>query len=215
MCANSAQNGQYFACSGSTCTGVATSNQVGNPVAALPTDKNGVLLQFPSVPSGGSPSVSGWLILGIGTESNNSPSGVTAYGADNNPADANYESFTTGFSGASLSGFLDTGSNGLFFPSNQIATVTIQGAQWFNPSSLLTLSAVNTGYPSGPAGEVQFQVDNYNTLASSSNNVFSDLAAPGPAGQFDWGFPFFLGRNVFIGIEGRTSSLGAGPYWAY
>jgi hypothetical protein len=214
-CATSAQNGEYFTCSGSTCTSTAvqTSSQVENPVAALQTDNNGVLLQFPSVPPGGSPSVSGWLILGIGTRTNNAPSGVTAYGADNNPADFNYGNFTTSFSGASLSGFLDTGSNGLFFPSSQIPTA--DGDGWFNPPSLLTLSATNTGYPSGPSGEVEFQVGNYNSLASSSNNVFSDLAAPGPDGQFDWGVPFFLGRNVYIGIEGTTSSLGAGPYWAY
>jgi hypothetical protein len=217
MCASSAQNGQYFTCSGNTCTSIAvqTSIQVQNPVAALQTDNNGVLLRFPSVPAGGLPSVIGYLILGIGTQSNNTPSGVSTYGADNNAGDINYETFTTNFEGASYSGFLDIGSNGLFFPSNQIPTITVDGAEWFNPPSLLTLSAMNVGYPSGPAGEVEFQVNNFNTLMFSSNNVFSDLAGPGPDRWFDWGLPFFLGRNIYIGIEGTTSSLGTGPYWAY
>jgi hypothetical protein len=211
VCASSAHNGQYFTCSGNTCTSIAvqTSSQVQNPVAALQIDNNGVLLRFPSVPAGGSPSVSGYLILGIDTQSNNGSSEVTAYGADNSG------NFTTSFEGASYSGFLDTGSTGLFFASNQIPTIRVDGAEWFNPPSLLTLSATNVGYPGGPAGEVEFQVNNFNTLAFSSNNVFSDLAGPGPDSWFDWGLPFFLGRNVYIGIEGTTSTFGTGPYWAY
>jgi len=214
-CATSAQNGEYFTCSGGACSPVAApmDDQVQNPVASLPLDNNGVIVMLPGVTSGGSVSANGYLVLGIGTQTNNSASGVTAYPADSKPADPNYGNFTTNFGGASLSGFLDTGSNGLFFPSSQIPTV--DGDEWFNPPSLLALSATNVGFPSGPSGEVQFQVGNYNSLASSSNNVFSDLAGPGPDGQFDWGLPFFLGRNVYIGIEGTTSGLGAGPYWAY
>jgi hypothetical protein len=217
VCASYSQNGRYFTCSGNTCNSIAvqTSNQVQNPVAALQVDNNGVLLRFPSVPAGGAPSLIGYLILGIGTQSNNSPSGVTAYFVDNNPSDINYGTFLTNFEGKSYSGFLDTGSTGLFFPSTQIPTLTIDGGEWFNPPSLLSLSATNTGYPSGPLGEIEFQVNNFNLLMSSPNNVFSDLAGPGPDSEFDWGFPFFLGRNVFIGIEGAASGLGTGPYWAY
>jgi hypothetical protein len=217
VCANYTQNGQYFACSGNACDSIAvqTSNQVQNPVAALQGDNNGVLLRFPSVPAGGVPSVIGYLILGIGTQSNNTPSGVTAYFADNNPSDINYGTFLTNFEGKSYSGYLDTGSTGLFFPSTQIPTITVDGDEWFNPPSLLTLSATNTGYPSGPVGQVEFQVNNFNILMYSPNDVFSDLAGPGFDSEFDWGFPFFLGRNVFIGIEGTTSGLGTGPYWAY
>jgi hypothetical protein len=217
VCASFSGNGQYFTCSGNTCTSTAveTSSQVQNPVAALQTDNNGVLLRFPSVPTGGSPSVTGYLILGIGTQPNNIPSGVAAYAVNDNPGDINYATLTTNFEGASYRGFLDIGSNGLFFPSNRIPTVTVYGSEWFNPPSLLTLSATNVGYPSGPAGEVKFQVNNFITLMSSSNDVFSDLAGPVPESWFDWGLPFFLGRNVYVGIEGTTSSLGTGPYWAY
>jgi hypothetical protein len=156
----------------------------------------------------GAPSVSGYLILGIGTQSNNSPSGVVAY-----PANPNDGDFVTNYNGGDYNAFLDTGSNGLFFPSSQIPTA--DNGQWFNPSSLLTLSATNTGYPSAPSGQVQFQVGSFNALMATSNNVFCDLAGPGFDGYFDWGLPFFLGRNVYIGIEGSTSALGTGPYWAY
>ena len=63
---------------GTGCTGPATGHmlrdyrrstqQVQNPVATLPADNNGVVLQFPSVSYEGASSVSGYLILGIGTE---------------------------------------------------------------------------------------------------------------------------------------------------
>ncbi len=205
------QNGNYFTCSGGTCTGTAVpvASQVQNPVASLPVDNNGVGLLLPSVPSGGSPSATGYLVLGIGTQSNNSPSGVVAYGANSSG------NFTTAFNGASYESFVDSGSNGLFFPDSAIQTC----GDWYCPSpSLLTLSATTTGSSGSPSGTVDFQIANYNTLTASSNNVFSDIGGPTPSklsGLFDWGFPFFLGRNVYVGIEGTTSTLGTGPYWGY
>jgi hypothetical protein len=201
------QNGKYFTCSGGTCspTTVPLTDQVQNPVASLPVDNNGVSVLLPSVASGGSPSATGYLILGIGTQSNNIPSGVVAYGADPN---SGY--FTTVFNGVTYQSFLDTGSNGLFFHDSAIQTCS----GWFCPPSTLTLSATARGSAGSPSGSVQFQIANFNTLDASSNNVFSDLGAP-LSGVFDWGLPFFLGRNVYVGIEGTTSSLGTGPYWGY
>ena len=46
-------------------------SQVQNPVALFPTDNNGVVIQLPAVPAGGAVSVTGSLIFGIGTQSNN------------------------------------------------------------------------------------------------------------------------------------------------
>jgi cell division protein FtsI/penicillin-binding protein 2 len=161
---------------------------------------------LPSVPSGGAPSASGYLVLGIGTESNNSPSsGVVAYGA-NSAAE-----FTTAFNGASLEAFVDSGSNGLFFPDSGIQTCD---GGWYCPSSTLPLYATTTGASGSPSGQVNFQIADYSTLSASSNNVFSDLGAY-QLGMFDWGLPFFLGRNVYIGIDGTSSVLGTGPYWGY
>ncbi len=198
---------KYFTCSGGTCsqTAVPLTDQVQNPVAGLPVDNNGVSVLLPSVPSGGSPSAAGYLVLGIGTRSNNSPSGVVAYGADSNGY------FTTVFNGVSYQAFLDSGSNGLFFHDSALQP---NSDLWFCPTSTQTLSATTTGWAGFPSGSIQFQIANANTLFLSPNNVFSDLGGSMP-GQFDWGLPFFLGRNVYVGLEGTASGLGTGPYWGY
>jgi hypothetical protein len=214
-CVTSANNGIYYTC-GASCSGTAVSlaGQVQNPVALLPKDNNGVLIQLPSVSPGGSSSVSGKLILGIGTQSNNAPSSVTTYAA--NPMTGE---FKTLFSGNSYNSFIDSGSNGLFFtpPSaNQLPSCTGPDAAWFCPSSTMSFSATNTGSSGTPSGPVFFQIGNYTALTTANpfNNAFVEIVGTFP-GNFDWGLPFFFGRNVFVGFAGSASSLGSGPYWAY
>ncbi|MHB9098564.1 MAG: DUF3443 family protein, partial [Syntrophales bacterium] len=189
------------------------SSQVQNPVALLPRDNNGVLVQLPSVPLGGTSSVTGKLILGIGTQSNNIPSSVTTYAAN-----ATTGEFTTLFGGSTYKSFIDSGSNGLFFtpPSTiPIPACTAPNATWFCPSSTTGFSATNTGDSGTPSGPVSFQIGNLTNLTLNSfNRTFVEIGGTFP-GNFDWGIPFFFGRNIFVGYGGRTSSLGNGPYWAY
>jgi hypothetical protein len=216
-CSSSADNGIYYACSGSNCQGttVALSSQVQNPVALLPQDNNGVIVQLPSVPLNGSLSVDGSLLLGIGTQSNNVPSAVTTYPTDE------FGNFLTIFNGVTLtSSFIDTGTNALYFPSPSASLLPDCGTSapgWYCPSSTVSLSATNTGAFGSPSGMVSFQIGNFISLyLNSSNNVFSDIGGTQVEGfGFAWGLPFLFGRNVYVGIEGTTSSLGTGPYWAY
>jgi hypothetical protein len=211
-----ANNGEYFTYNGVSVSGTAvvTGSQVTNPVTALLPlvggDNNGIIVQLPSVPSGGAASANGYVVLGIGTEANNAASGVTAYGAS--PA-GHFASFTTTFNGVSYVGFLDTGSNGIFVSF----TGQPGGSPFYAPSCTLSLSATNTGVvaPLANAGAVPFQIANADTLAATGNNVFFNLAGPLGFDEFDWGIPFFLGRNVYLGIDQKSSSLGTGPYWAY
>ena len=61
---------------------VTAAQQVPNPVSLFTStgDDNGVLIQLPSVPNGGSaPPLNGSLIFGIGTESNNALGSATVY----------------------------------------------------------------------------------------------------------------------------------------
>ena len=210
-CANSARNGMYYSCNQSICGGasVPLSSQVQNPVALLPQDNNGLIVQLPTVPTGGMPSVDGSLVLGIGTQSNNEPSGVTTY-----PANQVGEIITF-FNGKIFSSFIDSGSNGLFFPSSGLLlNCPSPDSAWFCPSSTISLSASNARAFGSPSGVVSFQIGNFGSLVNSSNNVFADIGGNG-VGEFDWGLPFFFGRDVYYGFEGSTSSLGIGPYFAY
>jgi hypothetical protein len=214
-CANSANNQRYYACTGTNCTGttVPLSSQVQNPAALLPLDNNGVLVQLPGVAPGGTSSINGNLILGIGTQSNNVPSSVTMYSAS-----ATTGQFTTQFSGRTYSSFIDSGSNGFFFTpptAGQFPNCAAPNTGWFCPATTLGLSATNTGASGAPSGAVPFQIGNMTDLtANSFSRVFAEVGGTFP-NSFDWGLPFFFGRNVFIGYNGSASSLGSGPYWAY
>lgn len=207
-------NGMYYSCSGANCIGttVALSSQVHNPVTLLPNDNNGVIVKLPGVPSDGAPSVNGELILGIGTQSNNIPSAVSTYAPDLFSGD-----FITIFNGIRYDGFIDTGANGLFFPSPSsglLPNCSFPNSAWFCPSSIVNLTATTQGASGSPSGVVPFRIGNLYSLISPSNRVFDNIGGK-QSNMFYWGLPFFLGRDVFLGFEGSQSSLGIGPYWAY
>ena len=208
-CASSARNGMYYSCSGTSCTGakVTLADQVKNPVTALPIDNNGVLLQLPAAALGGLPSLNGSIILGIGTQTNNTPASPTVL-----PTDQQGD-FTTTFQGSSNStSFLDTGSNALFFPSS-LPLCPGSDSFWYCPATT-SLSANVVGAFGTPSQTVPFYLGNFETLYATNNMVFSEVGGTSSFG-FDWGLPFFMGRSVFFGIETTSSSLGTGPLVAF
>jgi hypothetical protein len=213
-CVSNSDNGYYYSCSGSSCiaTSASLTSQVQNPVSLLATDNNGVILSLPSIAPTGAGSVDGSMILGIGTQSNNAPWSVTMY-----PVNPQSPTFLTVFNGKTYTyAFIDSGSNGLFFPSTMTTCSSGMATGWFCPLSAQNLSATNKGYAGLPSGVVGFSIANANALFTSGNGVFNDLGADtSPYAFFDWGLPFFLGRDIYVGIDGMTSPLGTGPYWAY
>ena len=202
----------YFVCPNSVCriAPVALTGQLQNPVWLFPQDNNGLLISLPSIPATGQPSVPGSLIFGIGTQSDNALGSAKVYRTDTSG------NFVTTFRNVAYNNsFLDTGSNGLYFLD--ASTVGIPACHdspdYYCPASTVTYAATNTGV-NGTSGQVSFSIANADSLFASPNAAFDDLGGDNP-GSFDWGMPFFFGRNVFIGIEGQSSSGGVGPYWAY
>ena len=210
ICEINGNNNLYFSCVASTCGSIAAplSTQVQNPVWLLPSDKNGVILALPNVPAMGAPALSGSVTFGIGTASNNSPPpGISTFSTDQNGL------LTTIYNGTTFAqSFIDTGSNGYFFPDSALPLCLMPLQDFFCPSVAADLSATLFGV-NGRQAAVLFQVANTATLIQTGNAVFNNLG--GPSSTFDWGLPFFFGRVVFVGIEGQLSTLGTGPLYAF
>ena len=202
--------GLYYQCASASCTVIAEplAQQVQNPVALFASDNNGVIIELPSLSSSAA-SLSGSMVFGIGTQSNNALGSATVF-----PLDANGE-FSTSFKGKSYPAFVDSGSNGYFFLDETLTGLTVcaNNSGFYCPGSSANLSATTD---SGSANaNVAFTIANADTLFSNQSAfVFNSLGGPNP-GTFDWGLPFFFGRNVFNAIDGKSTPRGAGPFWAY
>ncbi|HEX4051987.1 MAG TPA: DUF3443 family protein [Steroidobacteraceae bacterium] len=210
----------YYSCppaGGSTCTlaNQAVADQVSNPVAYFPTDNNGVILQLPSISSTGASTANGYLVFGIGTETNNGLGGAKVLTAD---AEGN---FTTSFNGSSLgSSFIDSGSNALFFNDSSLALCgnSAPDNEFYCPTSTASLSATNQGV-SGTTDPADFSIANLFDI-SGMNFAINDTGGPAPTipnfgPYFDWGVPFFYGRTIYFALDGAPAGGTTGPYYAY
>ena len=212
-CAQSADNGFYYACGANSCqmTAVSLALQVPNPVTMFKTDNNGSILSFASVPADSTENLSGTLTFGVDTQTNNALGNAKVYTTNQ----SGY--ITTEYNGATYAdSLLDSGSNGLFFNDDTIAQCS-DASGFYCPSSTLTLSAVNLGQ-NGNSGSISFAIGNADSMFNNSPNAtaFSQLGGVnGDAQGFDWGLPFFFGRSVYTVVEGYTTSGGTGPYFAY
>ena len=205
--------GLYYVCSSAGCNqvAIALAAQVQNPVSMFATDNNGTIIELPLVSSNGATAISGSLVFGIGTQSNNGLGKAAVFTLDSQG------NFTTGFSNAGYTGFIDSGSNALFFLDSSTTGIGIcnDNSAFYCPDSTRNLTATNQG-TNGTTLAVKFSVANADSLFNNNPNffVFENLAGPSP-NSFDWGLPFFFGRNVFTAIEGQNTPGGAGPYVAY
>jgi hypothetical protein len=189
----------------------------------------------------------GALVFGIGTQLNNGlSSSAFVLPLDTNYADDAWLGITTNFNNAyypplgiytstgynGYGSFLDSGSNGIYFldsPTSGITDCPGNNDAFYCPSSTESLTAYNVATGGSVSSEVMFNVSNADTLFSTNGTAFSDLAGPNSTGTnltssnkaadgyFDWGLPFFYGRNVYTAIWGITppSGVPAGPFWAY
>jgi hypothetical protein len=224
---NGCGNPTFVPC-GPVCGDTQSANaQVTNPVFNFTGDNNGVIVELPAVNST-AVTVSGSLVFGIGTQSNNALGSAAVLQLTN-------DNFTTLFSGQTLNAsFIDSGSNGFFFPNGieanfpggNIPSCTTNSS-FYCPASLTAFSATNESGSTNSA--VNFSVDNADNLFSQNPTAFAFVNLAGPEGSgacsstnatactFDWGLPFFYNRHVFTAIDGATPPTGvpAGPFFAY
>ena len=115
-----------------------------------------------------------------------------------------------------------------FLNDNGVTTCGTSPNEVFCPSSEISTSALDVGL-NNVQSTVNFKIGDATALfnANPSYAAFSNVAAPATgvstgvgtntqgAQQFDFGLPFFYGRNVFTAIQGKNTSGGVGPYFAY
>jgi hypothetical protein len=216
--------GLYYACSstkssGCAITSVPLAQQVAHPVAAFPENNNGVIIQLPSIAATGAASVSGLLVFGIGTQSNNELGSATVLALD----DYGWVNTTFPVGGTLYTSYIDSGSNGLFFlnaAKSNLKQCTGNLKDFYCPSSTANLNATLSSV-SGASATIAFSVANASKLDSQAY-ALSDLAGPMPGYPtdtsvpgFDWGLPFFFGRNVYTAIETKSTPGGNGPFFAF
>jgi len=206
-CINSALPRWYYACTASgacTASTQALAQQVTNPVSAFALDNNGVVIDLPAIGPNGAASATGSIYFGIGTQSNNALGNVTVLKTNS----------VTGYMTTTLNGqpnsqsFIDSGSNGMFFPST---TLTRCGFWWCPPSTQSLTATITSA--SGTTTSPDFSIANATTLFATGNNAFNNVG--GPSNAFDWGLPFFYGRRVYTAIASRVTSAGNGPFYAF
>ncbi len=207
----------YADCTASACAGYAAAltEQLPNPVGKFATDNNGVVIQLPPVTGAGGTNVAGTLVFGVATQANNAiPGTATVFTVDTG----------TGEFGATLSGnslphsFIDSGSNGYFFPNvttPTLATCASPNTSFYCPATDTTIDATITGTNSATHA-ANFTVQNLNE-AGATVTAFGGLA--GNLGTFasslDFGLPFFFGRSVFVIFEQSTAGSATGPAVAF
>jgi hypothetical protein len=225
---NTAMSDLYYSCNtaSNSCafTPVPLSAQVRDPVVLFATDNNGVILSLVAVAPAGAATGSGSMTFGIGTQSNNGLGSAFVLTADD------VGNFTTTYMGQTLgASFIDSGSNGLFFPDSTITvcpstTSDPHANDFFCPSSILSRTATNQGHDVnanvvGTTNDVPFQVVSLNSFSPSvyATSTLAGPATPNPqlGPYFDWGLPFFYGRSVFTAIEGKAVGSAMGPFYAY
>jgi hypothetical protein len=216
-CANASHsaNGYYFTCTTNACsaavgTTATLTQQVTNPVPQFGPDNNGVVIDLPAVTAPGATSITGQMLFGIGTQSNNAVTGASLFKSNA----LGY--ITTVLSGTTMgNSFIDTGSNGLYFGTSSTLRPCTRATGFYCPLVSTALTGTVSGTNPGSTA-VPFVAGNAESLFQTGYSVLPTLTGPmGDATSFDWGLPFFYGRRVFIGIEGYTTPLGTGPLYAF
>ncbi len=203
----------YYTCTSKTCTALspAVTEQVQNPAQLLPVDNNGIVVAFPALAGAAVVAETGALIFGIGTQSNNQPAaaGARLRHRRRRNSQRQFHRPTILDEIRHRNGLLDTARQS----GNQ--SLRQRRAGLLCPTSPVALSFTVVATNGDTSPSVSFEVGDATTL-SSSNLAFENVAWNNVIdGAFLLPLSFFFGRSVYVGFNGQTSTLGAGPYYGF
>jgi hypothetical protein len=225
--ANSSSGSIYYDCPTAGCSTIiaraantnAPFQQLPNPVAAFAVDNNGTIVSLPSVAQAGAATVTGTIYFGIGTQTNNGLGSASVLPTDQ------YGLITATYNGTSFpNSFIDSGSNYYYWVDNVITQCSQSGyVGFYCPSSALSLTPTLSGYGGGSASAAFTLYNAYNEFQTATGAAIPGVGGnpvtlkfPNPIpGSFDFGLPFFFGRNIYTAIKGRPAGGVVGPYFAY
>jgi hypothetical protein len=215
-CASNTDAEMYYSCSGGTCTAseAPVPSQPQNPVSMMPFDNNGLIIQLPTINAEGEVSVSGTAIMGIGTQTNNTPGvPVSVLTTDD------YGYLNATFSGVTYTdnSVVDSGTPSYCLQSTStLVDCSGQADIYFCPTSTQNLTASLSAVSGSNSANFSFSIANAGDL-QDIYAAFDDVGwdngqlgiSPAPA---IFGLTFFYGRSVYIGLGGKNTPIGAGPF---
>jgi hypothetical protein len=161
--------------------------------------------------------MTGQLIFGIGTQANNGLGSATVL------TTSSTGTLTATYNGQNLTNsFVDSGTNFLAFSDSAITQCTGQLKGFYCPATPLTLSATLTGKNS-ISQSVTLPLYNTQNLGNGGETALPGLGGDPSSfnslnpytNSFDFGLPFFFGKSVYTGIQGRTAGVYVGPFVAF
>lgn len=207
----------YFSCVGDSCTqyaNVPAAEQIQNPVTLMKKNNNGIMIQLPAVSEGGSKSVDGKLIFGIGTAHNNRVnSKMNVFQSDS----AGW--FKVQYKSETYYSKIDTGSDAWVIPNPFDVSIphclNDDGTpnRFLCPLEPVTVNISLLANSGKTAVPVSFQLEQHPIDLVAYSNLGMEPLSDWPA--FIIGMPFFYGKTVAFAIDGKSTPLGVGPYYAY
>lgn len=233
-CEQSPSAQMYFVCQGGSagrCMAVTmpVAMQTPNPVSQFVTDNNGTVLTFPST-SENQATLTGTLSFGIGTQPNNSLSGVQIY--HSSVPGAEFPLLAANVNGIASFAFLDTGTNAYslaqtgspvinsrppFMQAVSGLAVCGQAGGPFCPPAPVSLQIRLNGSNGNPTSWQNITLSDPTAAFQKNLSVIPSLAFQNSdsPGISILGLPFYFGRTVATAISGAKTGYGIGPYWAF
>ncbi len=169
-----------------------------NPVSLFPEHDNGVAFDLPSPPTGGAERVVGTLTFGLDAASDHQLDGAPMLSIDGRGR------FVTLYGGRSYpDSYIDSGTETNLIPDGDMPRC--EGMPWAycaSPERILDATLVGQG---GTSLAVRFKVGDYRGALDRHVGAWNGFAEASEQSSraFVWGAPFFLGRRVYLVLDGR------------